>query len=98
MDPIRSVATGQPPTHRSIGAMPEIETIECGDPEDAMRIESQIANKGKHRAFSHVVAPPGHPRQISDRDVTVTGMRERSKLCAATTHRLQATPDQLESR
>jgi hypothetical protein len=75
-----------------------METVECGDPQDAMGIESEIANQGKYRAFSHVVAPPGHPRQVPNRDVAIAGLCERSGLRTATAHRLQSTPTLRESR
>jgi hypothetical protein len=54
--------------------MPEIETALCRDPEDTARVESKIANKGKYRAFSHIVAPPGHPREIPDGDVAIISL------------------------
>ncbi len=92
MDPVRGLAARQPPTRRPVGPMPGIKADCGGDPEHALRIESEIANKAKYRSLSHLATPPGHPSQIPDGDVAIAVLGERDQFVATTDRGSQSPP------
>ncbi len=92
MDPIRSLTATKPSRYGPIGTMPGVETIERGDPEHTLRIEFEIANQGKRRALSNIVAPPRHPRLVPDRNVPVRALGQRAGQRAATADRFNLPP------